>query len=348
MLKQLVIISIICILAICFVACGKKNDSSEIQNQSDIKTGTQEGDLVEVSSNMAEKYKSVDENTKIPEVINEPLFGDFGRLLFPVNTEYYRGNKLKDLELTWYMKPNTDETVDIINTLKESAASGQKIFYDIYTKDEKKNSPDKKDTGLFFFKGNPGAKYAICNAGGGFAYVGAMQDSFPHALELSKKGYNAFVLIYRPGWETAYEDLGRAITFINDHAKELEVDSKGYSLWGGSSGARMAATLGNKNYLYEYTGRNDIEQASVVIMQYTGYSHVSKSDAPTYVCVGTNDGIANWRTMKSRLDAMNALGIPTEFHKYEGLPHGFGLGIGTVAEDWIEDAVKFWEGNMRY
>ena len=33
--------------------------------------------------------------------------------------------------------------------------------------------------------------HSLVNAGGGFAYVGAMQDSFPHALELSKKGYNA-------------------------------------------------------------------------------------------------------------------------------------------------------------
>ena len=38
-----------------------------------------------------------------------------------------------------------------------------------------------------------------------------MQDSFPHALELSKRGYNAFALIYRPGAQTACEDLARAI-----------------------------------------------------------------------------------------------------------------------------------------
>ena len=36
--------------------------------------------------------------------------------------------------------------------------------------------------------------------------------------------------------------------------------------------------------------------------------------------------------MKSRLAAMSEAGIPTEFHAYEGLPHGFGLGTGTVAE----------------
>ena len=66
-------------------------------------------------------------------------------------------------------------------------------------------------------------------------------------LELSKQGYNAFALIYRPGAQTACEDLAKAITFIFDHAEELEVDTSCYSLWGGSAGARMAAWLGTYN-----------------------------------------------------------------------------------------------------
>ncbi len=73
--------------------------------------------------------------------------------------------------------------------------------------------PGKENTGLFFFRGNPGEKFAVTNAGGGFAYVAAMHDSFPHALELSKKGYNAFALIYRPDAQAACEDLARAITY---------------------------------------------------------------------------------------------------------------------------------------
>lgn len=92
--------------------------------------------------------------------------------------------------------------------------------------------------------------------------------------------------------------------------------------------------------------RSDILQASAVIMQYTGYSAVSEKDAPTYVCVGTHDGIASWRTMQSRLQSLEALGILAEFHAYEGLPHGFGLGTGTVAEGWINDAATFWEAQQ--
>jgi acetyl esterase/lipase len=197
---------------------------------------------------------------------------------------------------------------------------------------------------LFFFKGNPGEKFAVLNAGGGFSYVGAMHDSFPHALELSKKGYNAFALIYRPGAQTACEDLARAISFIFENADELEVDTDCYSLWGGSAGARMAANLGS--YGSVAFGGDDVPQAGAVIMQYTGHSDYTKNDPPTYVCVGESDGIASWRTMEQRINNLKAAGIDTEFHRYPNLGHGFGLGIGTIAEGWLDDAVSFWEKQM--
>ena len=283
--------------------------------------------------------------SKIEDVKNAPVFGSYGRLLFPTDDYYYSGDTLEDLGLTYYSHIDPDETVEIVNTLWERAEDSQTIFYNIYTDEEKAADPAKGDTGLFFFKGTPGEKFAICNAGGAFAYVGAMQDSFPHALELSKKGYNAFALIYRPGAQTACEDLARAIRFIFDHADELEVDTDCYSLWGGSAGARMAAWLGT--YGPEAFGGGDLPRPGAVIMQYTGLSEYSESDPPTYACVGDRDGIANWRVMQARLSAMQQAGIDTEFHVYSGLGHGFGLGTGTSAEGWINDAVAFWKRQMK-
>ena len=58
---------------------------------------------------------------------------------------------------------------------------------------------------------------------------------------------------------------------------------------------------------------------------------------------GKTDGIANWHTMQNRLQVLSSFGIPTEFHHYPGLGHGFGLGTGTVAEGWLDEAVAFWE-----
>ena len=283
--------------------------------------------------------------TPIQTVIHDPAFEGFGRLLFPVNTGYWSGKTLEQLRLTYYSHIDPNETVEIVNTLKERSLAGETVFYDIYTGKEKAADPAKADTGLFFFKGNPGEKFAVCNAGGGFAYVGAMRDSFPHALELSKKGYNAFVLIYRPGAQTACEDLARALSFIFSHAEELEVDTDCYSLWGGSAGARMAAWLGS--YGPAAFGGDNLPQPGTVVMQYTGYSDYTANDPPTFACVGESDGIANWRTMQRRLEALNDSGIPTEFHHYPGLGHGFGLGTGTAAQGWINDAVAFWEQQMK-
>ncbi|MBQ6325933.1 MAG: alpha/beta hydrolase [Clostridia bacterium] len=285
------------------------------------------------------------ENTSIDVVMAYSGFGDWGRLIFPADEGYYSGSTLKDLRLTWYSNIQPAKTVEIVNYFKEKADSGETVFYDIYTDAEKAADPWKADTGLFFFKGNPGAKFAICNAGGGFAYVGAMHDSFPHALELSKKGYHAFVLVYRPGAQTACEDLARAIAFIHEHAEELEMDVSDYSLWGGSAGARITAWLGS--YGTAAFGEKEYPRPGAVIMQYTGLSEVYGNEPPTYNCVGTSDGIASYRTMERRIAAIQANGTDAMVEVFPGLSHGFGLGTGTVAEGWIDNAVAFWERNMK-
>lgn len=288
-------------------------------------------------------FSPVTRTTSVQTVISDPVFGDYGRLIFPVDRPLRDSLTLEDMDeiLMWYNDINPDKTVEIVNYLGAQAATGEPVFYDIYTEEEKAADPWKEDTGLFFFRGVPNGKVAICNAGGGMVYVGAMQDSFPHALELSKKGYNAFALIYRPGAQTACEDLARAIAFLHEHAEELQIDMTDYSLWGGSAGARMAAWLGS--YGTEAFGEAAYPQPAAVIMQYTGLSEVTGNEPPTYNCVGTADGIASYRTMENRIQRINANGTDTEIEVFDGLPHGFGLGEGTIAEGWIDNAAAFWQ-----
>lgn len=263
MKAQRILTAGLCIL-LCLTGCSNQ------QGETTSESGTTQNSEQEAGGNHSapetETMKSpFDTDTRIQAVIDNPAFENYGRLLFPVNSGYYSGSTLGELRLTWYNNIDPNETVEIVNTLWQRANAGETVFYDIYTDEEKAADPAKEDTGLFFFKGNPGEKFAVCNAGGGFAYVGAMQDSFPHALELSKRGYNAFALIYRPGAQTACEDLARAISFIFAHAEELEVDTDGYSLWGGSAGARMAALLGS--YGPAAFGGDNLPQPGTVIMQ---------------------------------------------------------------------------------
>jgi len=337
------IVEIIFILAgaLMLAACGNKSGLVPVQ------TENIESNADNVMTDTRIQEGPYTEDTKVTDVINDEVFDGYGRLIFPVDMQISDNLTLKNINtiLPWYSEINTDKTVEIVNYMKEKASSGQQIFYDIYSDDEKKSDLDKQNTGLFFFKGNTGAKSAIVNAGGGFMYVAGMHDSFPHALELSKKGYNAFALIYRPGARTACEDLARAIACLHEHADELGIDMSDYSLWGGSAGARMAAWLGA--YGTSAFGEKQYPKPAAVIMQYTGLSEVTGDEPPTYACVGTSDGIASYRSMERYISRIKNNGTNAKIEVFDGLSHGFGLGQNTVADGWLDRAVMFWEDNMR-
>ena len=288
---------------------------------------------------------SVSRNVRVIDVINNPAFEGFGRFLFPAE----RGMPNAEMRLDgigsllpYHRNINADTTTEVISYMLNETSNGTTIFYDIYSDEKKRSVSSKENTGLFFFRGKPGAPFAVICAGGGFSYVGSIHESFPLALELSKKGYNAFAIQYRTGGaQIACEDLAAAISFIFANAEELEVSTDDYSLWGGSAGARMAAYLGS--YGTAAFGGDELPRAGAVIMLYTGHSDYTKNDPPTFAVIGENDGIASWRTMERRVNALKAAGIDAEFHKYPNLGHGFGLGIGTSAEGWLNNAVTFWE-----
>ena len=331
---------------IMFGGCSTTVQNLAIGEEKTLKTGKIEQESVTKKNiNMNEK-ESFNAESNINDVIHNSAFDDYGRLIFPIDMEIKDNLKLKDVSsiLPWYSEVNTDKTVEIVNYMKNQAMNGEKIFYPIYSEEEMQEDPDKKDTGLFFFRGNAGAKTAIINAGGGFVYVAGIHDSFPHALELSKKGHNAFALIYRPGAQTACEDLARAIAFLHENAEQLQIDMTDYSLWGGSAGARMAAWLGS--YGTAYFGEKEYPAPAAVIMQYTGLSQVTGMEPPTYACVGTSDGIASYRSMENYISQIQQNGTNATIEVFKGLSHGFGLGEGTVAEGWIDHAISFWEDNM--
>ena len=285
--------------------------------------------------------------SKVRDVIRDEAFAGFGRLLFPVDLAIPPQTNLKDLGnyFIWYSYIKPERAVSIVNELKERVLAGETVFYDIYSPQEKAVDLNKKNTGLLFFRGKPHGKTAIISAGGGFAYVGAMHDSFPHAQALAKRGYNAFALIYRVAAREACEDLSRAVAFIHEHSKELQVDVRDYSLWGGSAGARMAAWVGT--YGTKSFGEKTYPQPAAVIMEYTGLGDVTGNEPPTYNCVGTADRIAWYGTMKRRIKDIQANGTDAAIEVFPGLPHGFGLGEGTVAEGWLDRAVSFWQRQIK-
>lgn len=284
--------------------------------------------------------------TSVREIRQAPAFDGMGDLLLPHAYDIPDGTRLEDLDrcLPWYTNIRPEMTAAVLNRLRQDGEAGRQVIYPLYSEEEIRRDPTKGRTALVFFRGMKGARTAVVNAGGGFVYVGAIHDSFPHALALSAMGYNVFCPIYRPDAELACEDLSRALIFLFDHAEELGISMQGYSLWGGSAGARMADWVGTFG-TEKFAGRA-VPRPAAVIMAYTGLRDVTGREVPTYSVVGSKDPIADARVMRHRTQELRRCGIDAEIEVFPGLSHGFGVGTGTVAEDWVRRAAGFWERHI--
>jgi acetyl esterase/lipase len=303
-------------------------------------------DVITVSKNLA--HLRVDDS--VDDLLKHPAFAGLGRLLLPWDDRRHDTTMpLRNIGslLPYHSHVDPGVVVSALNRMIDDASAGRTVFYDVYTDSQKQTEPSRKDTGLFFFRGKPGAPFALIAPGGGFAYVGSLHEGFPYAVEISNRGYNAFVLKYRAGHggAMATEDLAAALSYIFRNAGSLGVTTADYSLWGSSAGARMAAAIGS--YGTARFGGSDLPKPSAIVIAYTGHSDWSSSDPPTFVVVGERDGIAPPATMERRVAALRRAGIDVEYHKYPGVGHGFGLGAGTSAEGWVADAVRFWAKHIK-
>jgi acetyl esterase/lipase len=288
-------------------------------------------------------HLSIDDT--LQALLRHPAFAGHARLLLPWDDRTYdESMPLRQIGslLPYHGHVEPRVVVDALNRMIDDTRRGQVVFHRFYTPEQRRVDPGKENTGLFFLRGKHGAPFALIAPGGGFAYVGSVHEGFPHAQEISCLGYNAFVLRYRPGRgeQAATQDMAAALAWLFGHAAELGVDTAGYSVWGSSAGARMAANIGS-NGPGGYGG-GALPKPALVVTAYTGHNQVAAHEPPTFVVVGEQDGIAPPATMERRVAALRAQGTRVVFHTYEGLGHGFGLGTGTSAEGWVRDAVRFW------
>jgi acetyl esterase/lipase len=296
----------------------------------------------------ADKHLTADDT--IRDLLAHPALAGFGRLLLPwddrAHDDAMRLRNIGSL-LPYHSHVDPATVVSALNHIIDDVNNGKAVFYEFYTDEEKKQQPAKSNTGLFFFRGIPGAPFAVISPGGGFSYVAAVHEGFPYAVAISKRGYNAFVLRYRvgSGGADATRDLAAAISYVFRNAKTLGVGTEGYSLWGSSAGARMAAAIGSHGVAR--FGGDDLPNPSTVVMAYTGHSDYSAHEPSTFVIVGDQDRIAPRSVMERRVAALRKAGTEVEFHRFSGLGHGFGPGVGTSAEGWIDRAIQFWERSLR-
>ena len=119
----------------------------------------------------------------------------------------------------------------------------------LYAEDEVRRDPDKGKVQGILFQGKPGKPVAVQIAGSGFDGVASYLESIPAAMELHRRGYSVFVLVYRVnvGAETepqakgeeASKDVLPAVRYLIGHQAEYGYTMDGFGMFGFSAGGLM-------------------------------------------------------------------------------------------------------------
>lgn len=277
-------------------------------------------------------------DNNLQDLLSHPAL-PFARHMLPRPEDAWLELPLAALEklLPWHENVNARAALAPVNRLIDDELAGRRVFYSFYSAHSRKSV-----TGLFFFRGRPGAPFALVCPGGGFRYVASLHEGFGLAHAISGLGFNAFSLQYRTGGEqAACEDLAMALGWIFDNAGALGVSARGHSLWGASAGARAAIDVGALGALS--FGTRDLPAPAAVIRAYSIDNRPRGDDPPTFAVVSRDDRIASAGETLAGIEALRSMGIPADLAIYSRAGHGFGPGFGTDAEGWVELAADFWQ-----
>ena len=77
-------------------------------------------------------------------------------------------------------------------------------------------------------------------------------------------------------------------------------------------------------------------------------NHVNSDYPLVFMIHGNKDFVVphqyNSDVMEKALKENN---VNYKYNVYDGLNHGFGLGKGTCAENWVSESIAFWESNVK-
>jgi hypothetical protein len=109
-------------------------------------------------------------DSTLGELLRHPAFAGYARRLLPRDDgaidETLRIERIGSL-LPYHSHVVPDVVHGALNHLIDEVGRGRPVFYELYTPAEQQDDPTKASTGLFFFRGRPGAPFALIAPGGG-------------------------------------------------------------------------------------------------------------------------------------------------------------------------------------
>ncbi len=231
--------------------------------------------------------------------------------------------------------------------LSEKAKAGEEVFYPLYTEEEIKEDERRGQVSVYRLSADNSERrpYVILLAGGGFQSVCTPMESLPVAAAFNDMGYTAFCLTYRVGEtfgeepDTIAEDIAKGVEFITANAEAFNVETNGYLIGGFSAGGMAISKWCNPDTGYEKYGLPKPGAACFIYGMNESYAHTM--DVPSFILACEKDEYFT-EGFAEAADTLESRGIPTQYKTVDAL-HGFGLGTGTEAEGWVNDAEAFWK-----
>lgn len=99
----------------------------------------------------------------VGDVIAHEAFAGFGQFILPAERRYDDDLPLRDVAsmLPYHNYVTGERAVETLNRMIDYVHDGNRLFYDIYSDAEKRADTRKNNTGLFFFRGEPGRPFAV-------------------------------------------------------------------------------------------------------------------------------------------------------------------------------------------
>ena len=251
-----------------------------------------------------------------------------------------------------------------------------KIEYSIYSKEEILKQPYKAGVKLYFFRGDPDKPFVLFCPPGAFLMDANICDGLHMARELTKQGYNFFIINYSQaafpfhgGFKSARQDVSKALDYIMSH--DFPINKEGYALSGGSAGAWLTALAGCDKFscqdmgdpvpaaliaLYPVASRNSVIEKGLALVCARGgikpddldpAKHVRDDCPPVYFWRGGHDILVSKGSEEEYDAALTAKGIPHIYRQFKQGRHGCGLCTGLDGEGWLDEAVAFWEEHRK-
>lgn len=293
------------------------------------------------------------------------------------NIVFKRGYTFADIQKdhgTWDAKA----AVDGVNRLLEIAESGQQFLFDLGTKEGRllyypavlsKKRHGREDN----------KPYIILASGGGYFGVCTLVEAMPAAAYLNQKGFDVFCLNYRSGhiglFPGVMEDMAAAVEFATSECRDCGLSPKGYIVGGFSAGGHLAGMWGTQRGYAKYrlpkpqavwlnypmVSADIADQAGIFsawivrrlmfglfggkkkVRLWALDENIAEDYPDTFLVMAKDDDTIPQKLYEDLKKSLKLHHVNSRIRHVESGSHGYGLGVGTKAEGWLDEAVTFWE-----